>query len=74
MTDPTQANAASREVRALAEAFIAAESEHTVRDMAGHVGDEVHGVLKRHAMMMKTTGGAVAVGVLAAVQLLGDTL
>lgn len=64
----------NEKVAALVEAFMTSEAEHTVRDMAGHVGDEVHGVLKRHAMLMKTTAGAIAVGVLAAAQVLADTL
>lgn len=56
------------------EHFLKAEGEQTVRDMAGHVGDEVHAVLMRHGMLMKSIGGSVGMGVLAAVQVLADTV
>jgi hypothetical protein len=46
--------------------FLEAEGEQIVRDMAHHVGDEVHAVLKRHGMTMRTASGAIGMGVLAA--------
>jgi hypothetical protein len=61
-------------VEQLVEALLQAEGEQIVRDMAGHVGDEIHAVLKRHGMTMRTTAGAIGVGVLAAVQVLGETI
>lgn len=58
----------------LAAYFIEAEGTQIVRDMARHVGDEIHEVLKRHGMTMTTAAGAIGVGVLAGVQALNDTL
>lgn len=62
------------EEEALARHFLMAECEQTVRDMAGHVGEQVHAVLQRNGMLMVTTAGAIGVGVLAAVQVLADTV
>ena len=45
-----------------------------VRDMASHVGDQVHGVLKRHGMLMDTAVGAIGMGLLASIQVLKETL
>lgn len=59
---------------ALVKALVETEGEQTVRDMAGHIGDQVHAVLTRSGMLMKTSGGAIAVGVMAAAQVLNDML
>lgn len=56
----------------LAAYFIEAEGAQIVRDMAQHVGDEIHEVLKRHGMTMTTAAGAIGVGVLAGVQALNE--
>ncbi len=58
----------------VAHALLHSEGEQIVRDMATHVGDEVHGVLKRHGMMMRTTAGTIAMGVLASLQMLAETV
>jgi hypothetical protein len=50
------------------------ECDDIVRDMARHVGDEVHAVLRRHGMLMKSVGAAAGMGVLAAANVLAETL
>lgn len=62
------------ETQELARALVTTESDQLVRDMAGHVGDQVHDVLKRNAMMMQTTAGAISMGVLAAIEVLSSTV
>lgn len=74
MTPPEAAPMREEDASKIAAYFIEAEDGQIVRDMAGHVGDEVHQVLKRHGMMMKSAAGAIGVGVLAGVQILNDTL
>jgi len=60
--------------RMLREAVAQAVAETVTRDMAGHVGGEVHAVLKRHGMMMETAVGAIGMGLLASIQVLRETL
>lgn len=45
-----------------------------VKDMADHVGEQVHGILKRSAMIMPNVSMASAMGVLAARQMLEETI
>lgn len=63
-----------QEIEQLARYYLEAEGMQIVRDMAGHVGDQVHGVLKRQGMLMKTTAGAIGVGILAAIEVLAGTV
>ena len=62
------------DIERLARAYLELEGESIVRDMAGHVGDEVHAVLKRQGMLMTTTAGAIGVGILAAIEVLAGTV
>lgn len=63
-----------QQAETLARYFVEAEGEQIVRDIAAHVGDELHGVLKRHGMTMASTAGSIGMGVLAASQVLNDTI
>lgn len=71
MTDHSPDHA---ERTAIVHALLHSEGEQIVRDMAAHVGDEVHGVLRRHGMMMRTTAGTIAMGILASLQMLAETV
>jgi hypothetical protein len=71
---PTAAPPREDDATRIAAYFIEAEGGRIVRDMAGHVGDEIHEVLKRHGLTMTTAAGAIGVGVLAGVQVLNETL
>jgi NTP pyrophosphatase (non-canonical NTP hydrolase) len=71
---PTAAPPREDDASRIAAYFIEAEGGRIVRDMAGHVGDEIHEVLKRHGLTMATAAGAIGVGVLAGVQVLNETL
>lgn len=57
----------------VADLLAAALADDIARDMGGHVGDQIHALLKRHCTMMNTVAGAVAVGLLAACQVIGET-
>ena len=59
-------------VDALAEHLLKAEGEQVVRDMAGHVGDQLFDVMKRNGMAMETAAGSAGVQVIAAVQILAQ--
>jgi hypothetical protein len=60
------------DAEALARTFIEAEGEQVVRDMAGHVGEELFDALKRNGMLMQSVAGAVGAITLAAAQTLSQ--
>lgn len=45
-----------------------------IMDMARHVSDQVHDLVKRHAVTMPTVSAAVALGVVAAAQILCESI
>lgn len=55
-------------------AFLRQEADEVARDMAGHVGDQIFDVCRRHGMMMRSEAGATAMLALAAVQLLEQAI
>lgn len=50
--------------------FLKREIDGVVRDMSGHVGDQIFDVCKRHGLLMKSEAAATGMLVLAAVQVL----
>lgn len=56
----------------IAARLLASEGEQVVRDMAGHVGDQIFEVLRRNGMAMASVAGATGVQTLAAAIILGQ--
>lgn len=61
---------ATPEAEEIARHFMDAEGETIVRDMAGHLGDQLFETLRRNGMMMRSVAGAVGVLTLCAAQVL----
>jgi len=68
MTNPM--NESERVARYLIEA----ESGSIVRDMGGHIGDQIFEVIKRNGMLFETTAGATGAMVLASVHVLNQAI
>lgn len=56
----------------LARHFMEVEGEQIVRDMGGHLGDQLYEVMKRNGMMMGSAAGVMGVLTIAAAQTLGQ--
>lgn len=54
--------------------FLKGQIDHVVRDMAGHVGDQIFALLKRHGLMMRSEACATGMLVLASVHALRQAI
>jgi hypothetical protein len=61
-------------VKEIAQHLLMSECETIARDLARHVGEQVHAVLKRNGMLMRTVAGATGMGVLASIEVLSGTV
>lgn len=52
--------------------FLIAEIDGVVRDMAGHVGDQIFDVLKRNGLLMRSEAAATCMMIEASVQMLAQ--
>lgn len=45
-----------------------------IQDLAKHVGDQIHELVKRHAMTMPSSGSAMALGIFLSAQILTEAI